>query len=282
MARSSAAKAETPPPRNAFDLAQPVVTVTAQQAKDRTVQRPTVGLKNHTALCVVKKIVDALIKTGAPEIHTQMNAYFVPEGCRLGQTPANYEGIEGDARASLQMKKKSSNQPLTVEEVAVLREAGITVGRNLLVPKSYIINPDHMGNPLLMKVVGEMIGKMLGQEVQVDGPNGKETVTVPDDIFNIQFEEATDIVADESLDDIFRLYGKKPQVAKMLVEICSYLAINPEWKGDPKDAATLARDIIFQDDAKPVEERAETRAKEMEKQAEQRKKSITGSRKKKK
>jgi hypothetical protein len=251
MARQTAAAAKPAPPRNLMALAKPAPGGKAEQAhtKPDLVEMP--GLRLLAAIVEGGKTVEAvkLIRLGPLQ---QALLKRMAELGRDGTVPANYQGIEGEATASCQLRRKGSNQPLAPDQVQVLREAGVSVELHVVTPRTFIVNPAYVDDADMIKLAGDVLGQ----------------AGLPDDFIQQQEAVAWDVVGESALEDIFRLHGKDPPRARMLLEVAAIPVVVAKWNGDAEEAANLLCAELVDDAVLPAPERAVVKAKAIEKDRE--------------
>jgi hypothetical protein len=252
MARSAAAAKAAPSGGSLFDTAPALTKPTPPNGRDQAVTVEFPGLRDYVAIVQGGKLLTAMQTLEAIPLQEAMMAYFVAEGCRISQTPANYKGTDREASASLELRRKASNQPLSDEAVEALEHAGIPVYVNTIQPASFVLNPKYLAeDPAMVDQVGVMLKK----------------AGFPLDLFLRQEEVSTRIVTDEMVTAIFEKYGNKKGQAtcRLLLGLVASAVIRGEWDGDPKDAAAIARDKMVADAKLPADERAVPRANAIEK-----------------
>ena len=192
-------------------------------------------LEAYAQLDAVAKACEGLKKTLGAEI----NAEALLEFMRLGQNgvrPESFTGIDGNATASMELRKRSTASVLTEDEVAELTKLSIPVATIVTQNELFGINPDYATNmELLTKVEKALAG------------------IVPDNFFFKQEEISKKVVSDESLaiafskkapESIIRLLTTsaiKPKLAiTNMAEVL--VAIKPMLTGETEaEAATKAR-----------------------------------------
>jgi hypothetical protein len=172
------------------------------------------GLEVYAALDAAYKTIEALKVSARENIDAQIQAYFVREGAALKAQPANFRGIESDASASCELRKRSSRSFLNEQEVQLLEEAGIPIDTIQDKPETFIINPAYLADTALMNKVGEVLGTMKG---------------IPIDFIQKQEAKTTTVVSDESLAVLFQ---KTLAEIEALLPILATTAVKPTLAAD--------------------------------------------------
>jgi hypothetical protein len=172
------------------------------------------GLEVYAALDAAYKTIEALKVSARENIDTQIKAYFVREGAALKAQPANFRGIDSDASASCELRKRSNRSALNEQEVQLLEEAGIPVDSIQDKPETFIINPAYLADTAMMNKVGEVLGTIPG---------------IPIDFIQKQEAQTTAVVSEESLAALFE---KKLADIEALLPILTTTAIKPTLAAD--------------------------------------------------
>lgn len=158
--------------------------------------------------------LDTLIKTltalkGEYETKVKSAAcdHFVAEAIRLGKRPENFRGTDGDASASIELRKRSSTAPLNEAEVTLLKGKGVKVEKKVIVQKLFGINPKYAEDEKMLDKVSKAIAKF-----------------VPEDFIVVQEEKSAEIVSDETIESIFT----NPKIVKDCIGTVTTLAIKPK------------------------------------------------------
>ena len=170
------------------------------------------GLEVYAALDAAHKTIEALKETQRENINVQIKAYFVKEGAALQAQPANFRGIDSDASASCELKKRSSRSALNEQEVQLLEEAGIPVETIQDKPETFIINPAYLANTELMNTVGGILAAIPGMPADfIQKQEAKTAVVVSEDSLAALFKKT---LADiEALLPILTITSVKPTLA---------------------------------------------------------------------
>jgi hypothetical protein len=157
------------------------------------------GLENYVARNEVKGELEDGLKIDP--IKDQILDYFIEQGKLIGRLPQNPTGEEGRAQASMQLRRKDTRSALSPETVARFIDLGITVEHDVVRPETVRVNPTYFqsdkGQEMLEKLL--LMARKAG---------------FPDNFFELQTEQARDVVAAETLDDIFAVAKKSVETAK--------------------------------------------------------------------
>jgi hypothetical protein len=172
------------------------------------------GLEVYAALDASAKAIEALKDEARVGIDIQIQEYFVREGAALQAQPANFRGIDADASASCELKKRSSRSALNEQEVQLLSEAGIPVEEIQDKAETFIINPAYLADTGLMNRVGELLGRVEG---------------IPADFIQKQEAKRSTIVSEESLVVLFK---KTLAEIEALLPILTITSVKPTLAAD--------------------------------------------------
>ena len=161
------------------------------------------GLQDYTLVDSLEKNLKALKETLKGKVNGQMKEIFTRQS---NKRPENFRGIEGSASASCEMRKRTIASVLTDEEVKALEKDNIPVGREVLIPKRFIFNPEIAGDQALLQKISDAMRKVPG---------------LPDNVILLQEEQSVRVVTDETLDQVCSkgLIGKHfDKVATMAIK----------------------------------------------------------------
>ncbi len=193
--------------KNLFVTASPASKLKAAIAKDNatTVE----GLEMYASIKVVEDALSAVKEVYEGQVKVHMHETFVKLGTTLHKRPENLKGEEGDANASLQLRKRSTASKLNEQDAEVLRQSNIPIED---VPASFTINPKYVEDTALMARINAAIVKHVKD--------------VPDDLFVVETGRA--IVTDESIDAVFRM--NDPDTIAALLPLVTTLSIRAKLK----------------------------------------------------
>ena len=126
----------------------------------------------------------------------------------------SFRGIDGEASASIEMRKRSVASTLTEEEVETLERLGIKSEKVIKTPKLYAINPAYASDDALMSKVEKALTKALKDIVDVDN------------FFVVQEEVSKSVVTDETIEAVFKNQSDNQD----LIYMVTTLAVKPSLK----------------------------------------------------
>jgi len=166
------------------------------------------------------------------KVKSQMLDKFAELGSASHRQPENFQGVDGEATASLELRKRSS--------VSGLNEIEITHCEKYQVPtravQDYVINPEHAH----VKEYQDEISKLLGKAIE----SGK----LPKDI--IQVKNSRVIVTEDSLPKVFQLTDQA--VMRAMLEVVGTPAIKAKLtntRNSMKRAWTWIGEVLGMTDA---------------------------------
>jgi hypothetical protein len=205
--------------------------------KSDKVRHAIVGLRNFAAVDEVIKSLTAIKTTIQAEVKQAQLTYFIVEGMRAKRRPANFEGFEGDATASCELRVRSSASVLTPEEQELLTENSISFEQSDKIVETYIINPKYAADQDMLEKVSKALSKVAG---------------LPEDFIQLQSHKVA-TASEKSIDEVFAL----TDVAKVtaLLPIVTTLATGKAAiKSEDTGAAFKAVTAILNPPAKKAEE----------------------------
>lgn len=182
-------------------------------------------LELYAAIAAATKSLVSMLETVGEQVKDTITAHFVEKGIQQGAQPLNFDGIDGRARASCQIKKRSSNSPLDATEVALLEKHGIPMETVTDVVETFIINPAHATNAELLERVSRALEKVPG---------------LPADFIQKQVGTPKVIATTETLPAIFKL---KREALEEVIRTAGVIAIRPQT--EESISSSLGRVIEF-------------------------------------
>ncbi len=190
--------------------------VAAPAKKGRKVEAETVtlaGMERFAALDAAIKTLTALREAEEASLKGLMADRFIEVGCKAKKRPANFNGVEGSATGSCQLKVRSTASVLSEDDQALLTEHEIKFGTNVKTQEAFLINPAYTNNMALLAKVEEAL----------------EGVDLPEDFLMKQEEVSVCVATEESIEAIFT---KDKEIAEILLPVVTTLAIRPKIEGD--------------------------------------------------
>lgn len=206
-----------------FDKAQSLNAKpkTAKGKKDK-VEVELQGLRDYALLSALIKNLETLKDTIEVEVKDQAFDKFVEFA--NGKRPENFRGTDGNASASVEVRKRSTRSTLSQEEQDLLTKAGVPFDTEIDVAGTFVINPTYLTDTVLMAKV----------EKALEGVKG-----LPADFIQKQ-EPVTRVVAtDESVDKAFATEDEDA------IRAVTVLALKPTVPhGSLPDAIRLAAKLV--------------------------------------
>jgi hypothetical protein len=189
------------------------------------------GLRQIAILDAVVKQATAMLSTLKAEVNSTGFAHFVGLAGKVATRPSSFEGVDGVATASVEVRKRSSGSVLTEDEVKVLTDAGLDVAEKVIQPHLFAINPAYASDEALLEKVEKAIAKI-----------------VPADFIVQQQEVKKPVVSDEMLDEAF-----KEGASEEVLRILTTMALKPKLTADYDMSHVLTDAVeIMQPSKKPV------------------------------
>jgi len=194
----------------------------AKKAKAVKVSHKLAGLEQFSAIKNAMDTLEALAKTVEQDVKGQMLTLFVAAGSSSGLKPENFEGTEGAATASCELRKRSVKSALSPEDKALLVDYNIPVEETKSEVETFIFNPAYINNQAMMAKIEKALNKVAG---------------LPEDLIMKQVGTTTYTVSDETVDAVFAIKDKEK--LEKLVPIVTTLAIKPKLDNDKIVAETV-------------------------------------------
>lgn len=196
-------------------------SVPAKAPKSKKPELETVEVEGMEAVASLKVVIDslkAIHDSKMAEVKERMVAYFATTGIKTKKGPANFRGVEGEASASCELRRRAVTSPLTEDEITLCAAHNVPVEEVIDTVETYIINPEYLNDPAVMGAVEAALKKAKG---------------IPADLFMKQEEKKKTVVADGCFDALFGSKLTKADAEAMLGVI-----------GVPAVKATLNSDNI--------------------------------------
>lgn len=165
------------------------------------------GLEDYSVIISVIKNLEAVAKTMESDLKEQMKSHF----SKAEKKPDNFRGVEGDAKASCEMRKRSSASTLTDEEVTLLTKLGVPFDVVPVVEERFIVNPAYSADQDLLKKVSDALSKV--KELPADFimlQKGSSKSVTNDDTIPVAYEKK--VFA--SIMDSIAVFAIKPTVSE--------------------------------------------------------------------
>lgn len=172
-----------------------------------------VGMERYAALDAAIKSLTALKDAEEASLKSLMGDHFIELGCATKKRPANFNGVDGMASGSCQLKVRSTTSPLSEDDQNLLREHSVPMVTNIKTAEAFLINPSYTRDMALLAKVEQAL----------------ESVELPDDFLLKQDEISTTVANDLSVEAVFKL---EADVAEILLPIVTTMAIRPTIGSD--------------------------------------------------
>ena len=212
---------------NVFENVKTVVSVLRRSKSDK-IEITIPGLEKLASIDALMKSLNALKETADADVKNHQKEYFINEGMKIGKRPDNFKGKEGIATASCELRSRSSNSPLSDNELELLKKHDIPIERVDIIEETFIVNPKYLDDSDLLERVGTAIGRVKG---------------LPEDFILKQGGDFKYVVSDDALDKLFAI--KDINVVSLLVPVIGVLATKPSIGSRVKDAMTIVLELLF-------------------------------------
>ena len=196
---------------------------TAPKAKKPGKSKPEVAIEDLETLAsidAVMKGIEALRKTVESSVKDQMHDHFVAAGMDRGSKPDSFRGVEGNASASCEIRKRSTRSVLSAADVDLLTKNGIEFEVIEDVTETFVINPDYAGDSELLGKISEALGG-------IDG--------LPEDFIQHQAGVSRNVASNKTVDQVFA--QKDEQAVRDLMKVVTTLAVKPKLETDDLEGA---------------------------------------------
>lgn len=191
-------------------------TKPAKKKSDK-VEVDILGINDIATIDLVIAAMTAVRENLEEAVKTQMHNQFVIDGEKIGRRPNSFRGIDGDASASCELRKRSTRSVLSPEEQALLESNNIPYETIVDVPEAYIINPAYASDTDLLEKVSKVLEGVAG---------------LPADFIQFQPKVERKVASDASMDAIF-----KNKVADDLMNVVGTLSLKPTTENTDLEAA---------------------------------------------
>jgi hypothetical protein len=165
-----------------FDKPKTVVPAPKKSLKAAKQEIEIAGLEHLAMIDALQDTLKTLRSTMESEVKTKAAQIFAEHIAKTGQRPESFTATEGGALASVQMRRRSSQYPLSDQAEALLRGAGIEPHKEVVTPELFAINPAYANDKALLSKVEKALSKI-----------------VPEDFIIMQPEQAKFVVTDDTL-----------------------------------------------------------------------------------
>lgn len=194
--------------------------------RDKKQRFEVTGLYELTLLDVAIKNLTSLKKTADQGVKAEAKELFMEQAAEVGKRPENFRGVEKEAEASVELRKRSERSPLKEAEVEALTEAGVPVGTVEDVTETFVVNPDYANDTKLLAKVEKALAGVKG---------------LPEDLFLKQEGAARTVVTDETVDTVFA----NEELTEQFFDTVAVLALKPKLnEGDVGTALKYLAEVL--------------------------------------
>jgi hypothetical protein len=179
-----------------------------------TLQHFVKGLSRFAAINAAIKSLTALAKVEETAVKNELTDRFIKSGMERNTKPDNFEGLEGKATASCQLKIRSSASVLSEDEAALLKVHKVPFTNVVKQQEAFLINPQYTLDM-------ELLARVEAALAEID---------LPEDFILRQEEISVNIVAPESIDTVMAMKDEK--TVRALLPLVTTLSVAPKIKGD--------------------------------------------------
>jgi hypothetical protein len=184
------------------------------------------GLELVAALDAASKTIESLQKAARDQVNARVRNYFIENGAKSKRQPENFRGVEGEAEASCELRKRGTRSPLSEIERKFLDAKGIPFEKVSDVTETFIINPEYLEDSELMGRVGDVLSKVPNMPADfIQKQTGKTTFVVTDETVATVFSKPADILAE--ILGIVTVIALKPQTTLGVAEALKMIAELP-------------------------------------------------------
>lgn len=173
---------------NLFKTAKPVDAAPKAKAGKKTdrARHELNGLERYTIGNALVKSLETVGATLKAELNVLAREIFL--GSNKTTQPENFEGFEGKATASMQLRKRGENSPLAADDAELLKSHGLPVGTVEAMPQRFIMNPKYETDELMQKRVTKAFA----------------VAGIAEDFFMVQEAVSKTVVTDETVSEMWR------------------------------------------------------------------------------
>jgi hypothetical protein len=203
---------------NHFAAAKPVEAPKKSKKSDKPrVEIPGMALLSDIDAAIAN--LEALRAVAEADVKDAMMAHFVQTGSETMVRPENFEGFDGTATGSCQLKIRSSASALTDEEVAKLTEFGIPCKTVIESRERFAFNPEHIKDQRILSALSKALGK-----IKIDGE------PLPEDLIQVIPEKSKCVASEEGIEALFKTGNEK--VIRAALPTVTVLAVAPKKNSD--------------------------------------------------
>ncbi|MGI9571377.1 MAG: hypothetical protein ACR2PH_16920 [Desulfobulbia bacterium] len=196
-----------------FDKAKATAKKAPAKSKADKKERVEIpGLEQLAQINQALQALEALKSEVEVEVKDAAVDHFVTRGTEQSKRPDNFRGIEGNAEASCEVRKRSTASALSDAEQEVLGKFGISTEENVKTEEAFKINSAYFADQELLQKVSEQLEKL---------------DDVPEDFIVYQEQISKTVTTAKSLDEVFQVNAKRAD-REALLRIVGTLAVKPK------------------------------------------------------
>jgi hypothetical protein len=207
---------------NVFEKAKKIpAKKSSEKVKREEDTFPTAGLELYAEIDALEKALAALKKTVRGDVEASMKDHFVAHG------PENYKGRDGQASASLELRKRSSASGLSEAEQLLVSVHDIETEVVEDRPETYVINPAYAQDPKTLKKVAAALSKIKD---------------LPEDFLMYQESTKKTVMTEHSIEQVFKI--NDPDTIRELLPIVGTLAIKPKTTKSITEVVETIKEVL--------------------------------------
>jgi hypothetical protein len=189
-------------------------TIKAGAAGKARKEIPIDGLFAYANIDAAIKALEGLKASYEPKVKGLAFDSFMTLCTADNKKPESFTGTDGDATASMELRKRGTNSPLKEEEQALLLSNGFTPIKQLVTQQLFAINPKYAADAKLLGSVEAALSKVKG---------------LPEDFIVQQDEVSKMVVSEANVDEVFAARPKlNKDTFEQLVKIVTTQAVKPK------------------------------------------------------
>jgi hypothetical protein len=181
------------------------------------------GLENYALVDALIKSLEGVKLTLASQLKSDAREHFLAEG--TDRRPENFKAVDGSAKASIVLGKRSTKSVLNEEEVELLTAAGVPVEIVDDVAETFVINPAYAKDSALLGKIEKALKKVPG---------------LPVDFILAQEGKSRTVVSDKTVEAVFT-----KGLAEQFIDTVCVLSVTPKLENpNLKAALELAKKFV--------------------------------------
>lgn len=118
------------------------------------------GLRDYATVVDLKKNLEALEKTLRVPVIQAVKDFFK----RATEKPDSFRGVDGEAKATCILAKRSTSSNLSDKEIELLEKLKLPLGEEVEVEERFVINPEIMDDQKTLEKISAALAKIPGCE----------------------------------------------------------------------------------------------------------------------